>query len=208
MDIYPTLTKCIHCGTSEINEFFDLKQGRMFICWHCCHRVPVESPQSVRCLHCESTQATEFYDEHEGVVIECPDCGHREFSGQISVEYPRPVECSQCGNPQASQFEDDGFGFTTLCLNCGREERKGPIRDDEDNICGWKHEVKFGAGCLQYRQNSRAAVTWHPLHTAQDAAECEKVTRERLRNGEYVAKDTCLTRWDSKTRQTVTVLFI
>jgi DNA-directed RNA polymerase subunit RPC12/RpoP len=148
MSIYSTLTKCIKCGTSEIREFFDLKQNRIFICWHCGYCVAAESPQCVRCIHCKSTRATEFYDEQDGAVIECPDCGHREFSGQSSVEYPRVVDCSQCGNPQASEFDDDGFGIMTLCLNCGREESKGPIYDDKENTCGWKHEVKFGAGCL------------------------------------------------------------
>lgn len=47
MPIYPTLTKCMQCGTSEITEFFDQKEGRIFICWHCSHRVAAESPQSV-----------------------------------------------------------------------------------------------------------------------------------------------------------------
>jgi hypothetical protein len=59
MPIYPTLTKCMQCGTSEITEFFDQKQGRIFICWHCSHRVAAESPQSVRCIHCKSIRATE-----------------------------------------------------------------------------------------------------------------------------------------------------
>lgn len=208
MPIYPTLTKCMRCGTSEITEFFDQKQGRIFICWHCSHRVAAESQQSVRCIYCKSIRATEFYDEQDGVVIECPDCGCHEFSGQSFIEYPRVVECSQCGNTQASEFEDDGFGIVIMCLNCGRYESKGPICDDSGNTCGWKHEVKFGAGCLQYRQKGEATVTWLSLHTTQEAADCEKVTRERLRNGEYVAKDTYLTRWDLKTRQTVTVLFV
>jgi DNA-directed RNA polymerase subunit RPC12/RpoP len=205
---YSTPTKCIQCGRSEVSEFFDVKQGRIVICGYCGHRVAADSPQSVVCFHCKSTRATEFYDEQAGVVIECPDCGHRKFSGESFVEYPRVVECPQCGNTQASESDDDGFGIMILCLECGREENKGPVCDDKGNVCGWIHEVKFGAGCLQYRQKSDAAVTWCPLHTTEEAAECEKVTRERLRNGEYVPKDTCLTRWDLNTRQTVTVLFI
>jgi hypothetical protein len=167
----------------------------------------VESTQSVRCVHCKSTDAYEYYDEQDGVVIECPECGNREFSGQSFVEYPRAVECSQCGNTEASEFDDeDGFGIMIYCFNCGRAESTGPIWDDALNACGWKHEVKFGAGCLQYRQKDKTAITWRPLHATQEADECERDTREKLRNGEYIENDTYLTRWDIKTRQAVTVL--
>jgi hypothetical protein len=206
MPIYATPTKCMQCDCLEIGDFFDGKQGLTFICWHCGHCLAVESTQPVRCVHCKSTEASEYYDEQDGVVIECPDCGYRKCSGQRFVEYPRVVECSQCGNTQASEFDDEGLGITILCLNCGREESKGPICDDAGNACGWKHELKFGAGCLQYRQRGEATVTWRPLHTAQEAEQCEKVTREKLRNGEYVEKDTYLTRWDLKARRAVTVV--
>jgi DNA-directed RNA polymerase subunit RPC12/RpoP len=201
---YSIPTKCIRCGTSEISDFSDEYQGRIFVCWLCSHRTTAECPQSARCIHCKSTQATEFYNEQVGVVIECPDCGSYEISEQRSVEYPRVVECSQCGNTQASEFDDDGI--IILCLKCGREESKSPIRDTKGNVCGWKHEVKFGAGCLQFRQKDRDTVLSIPLHTTEEAAEREEVTRERLRNGEYVESDTYLTRWDLETRQTVTVL--
>jgi len=191
MSIYSVLTKCIQCGSSETSQFVDENGGRIFICWHCGHRIAAESTKSVVCIHCKSTWATEFNDEQDGVVIECSDCGHRKLSGQSFVEYPRAVECSQCGNTQANEYDDDdGFGIVIMCLSCGRYESKGTICDENGNTCGWKHEVKFGAGCLQYRREREAAVTWRPLHTAQEAAECEKMIRERLRNGEYVEKDT------------------
>jgi hypothetical protein len=98
-----------------------------------------------------------------------------------------------------------GLGIVILYLNRGREESKGPICDDTGNAFGWKHEIKFGAGCLQYRQKGETAVTWHPLHTTQEATECEEVTREGC-GMENVERDTYLIRWDLKTRQTVTVL--
>jgi hypothetical protein len=107
---------------------------------------------------------------------------------------------SQCGNTQACESDDYGIGITIPCLNCG------PIYDDELHACGWQHEVKFGAGCLQYRREGDATVGWQHLHTTQEVEQCEKVTREKLRNGEYVEKDTYLTRWDPKTRRTETVL--
>jgi hypothetical protein len=199
-------TKCVHCDALEIHDFFDQNGARTFICWHCGHCVAVGSTQSVRCVHCNSAEASEYYDEQDGVVIECPDCGHRKFSGLRFVQYPGAVECSQCGNTQACESDDYGIGITILCLNCGREEIKSPIYDDELNACGWQHEVKFGAGCLQYRREGDATVGWQHLHTTQEVEQCEKVTREKLRNGEYVEKDTYLTRWDPKTRRTETVL--
>lgn len=201
---YAIPTICIRCGISEISAFFDDKEGRIFVCWYCGHRTTAEYPQSVQCIHCKSTEATEFYDEQDGVVIECPDCGHYEISGQRSVEYPRVVECSQCGNSQAGEFDVDGSFIS--CLKCGREERKSPICDTEGNVCGWKHAVRFGAGCLHFKKKGEGTESWTPLHTTEEAIECEKVTRERLRNGEYVEEETYLTRWDSKTRQAITIL--
>jgi hypothetical protein len=203
---YSTPRKCIRCGTSEITPFFDEEQGYVFICWHCGHCTTTEFPQYIRCILCTSSQAIEFYDEQDGVVIECPGCGHRESTGQNFFEYPKAVKCSQCGNTQASEFDSELYAIIILCLKCGRQETNGPIWDAAGNASGWKHEVKFGAGCLQCRQKDTDTISWTPLHTAEEAAECEKVTRERLRNGEYVESDTYLTRWDLETRQTVTVL--
>ncbi len=202
----PTVSKCFHCGSPEITQFWEERDGSVVMCSHCGHRVVSDFPGATKCLHCKNVDAIEFYDLTDGIVIVCSQCGHRDYSGQDFPEYPRAVQCSQCGNPEAMEnFEYSMASIWVMCNRCGRSEETGPADDDGD-YSGWKREVKFGAGFLQYRLAEEASIYLKALHTAQQVADAEKLVRKELGSGKYAVDDTYLTRWNPATRQVETIL--
>lgn len=209
MPEYPIVTNCYRCGSSQVTRFWDEVDGSVVMCWHCGHRV-LKDPKDTKCPKCGNVDAMESFDDKDGVIILCCGCGHFESSGMILEIYPRATKCAQCGNPQACEFYDEYCtveAVEILCRRCGHTEYTGTVvNDKEAEPCGWKHEVNYGAGFLQFRPKGQRRSIGKPLHTAKQVDDAERLVREKLAKGDYGAHGTYLTRWNRTSRQVEIVI--
>jgi Zn ribbon nucleic-acid-binding protein len=200
---YPTITNCYQCGSAEITQYCDEDINHVVACWHCGHRV-CSAPSATQCPKCGHSDAIDFYDSADGVVFACPRCGHNQITGQTFPIFPKKIKCPQCEGLDADEIYDESEdGVLVLCSLCGRTDYIGNVIDDKTtDRCGWKHEVKYGAGCLHYRLAGQTlGSTIQPLHTLKEVDDAERQLREKLKTGEYESGGTYLTRWNQDTRQ-------
>ena len=210
MPEYPTVTNCYRCGSSQVTQLSYEVDGfvvKYLQCWHYGHSVS-ENPKDTKCPNCGNADAMESYDDTDGVVILCCGCGHFESSGLILAIYPRTTKCTQCGNPQACEFNDEySYEVEILCSCCDHTECTETVLSDEEyEPCGWKHEVKYGAGFLQYRPKGESLPVGQTLHTAKQVDDAERLVRKKLASGDYDPDGTYLMRWNQNTRQVETVI--
>jgi hypothetical protein len=83
-----------------------------------------------------------------------------------------------------------------------------PIWTDNQEVCGTKCEVKFGAGVMQYTVRGDTLSPVRPLHSPEEVVAAEKLLRDKLRTGVYEGHSTWLTRWNRENQQVETVLGI
>jgi hypothetical protein len=109
------------------------------------------------------------------------------------------VTCPQCRNAEAD-FEFCDYRETTMCSRCGYWERWVP-QYGGDKCCGWKHEIRHGAGTLWYRSTGGIAFTSHCLNTKGQVRQAERWLREQQGIGKVEAGTAYLTRWNDETEK-------
>jgi tRNA G26 N,N-dimethylase Trm1 len=105
------------------------------------------------------------------------------------------VQCPQCGNREAD-FVFSNYREVTLCNHCGYRETWDPQYDD-GKCCGWKHEIRNGAGALWYRPIGSRAFTCASLQTNVQVRRAKRWLRQQLINGTVESKTAYLARWNS-----------
>jgi transcription elongation factor Elf1 len=204
MEGRPTVAKCYRCGSAKISEFYEEEEGTVIVCAHCGHRVVEAYETATKCPRCGNAEAVDSYDKTDGVVLECSCCGHRECSGWLLIE-DKYTKCPQCGNAEAHEIYDENeSGRVFWCERCGRHEFTGPVFFENTDYCGWKNEIEYGAGFMEYRKGDKTYARF--LHTAEQVACAEEELREKLLSGEYEANGMFLTRWNPEMKQVELVL--
>jgi hypothetical protein len=203
---YRPTSKCPRCGRVEISEQWGEEDNIVVTCWSCGHRVVEGHPNAVGCRRCGNPDASEYYDSTDAIVVECRICNPHDRAEAPVLETPRPIQCTQCGSLRAVEFfEEVTRAVEILCCHCGHTEYTGPIWDDKLMGVGWKREVRFGAGYMEYRPTG-GSVTMRALHTSEEVVAAEELLRDKLLSGEYEEYGTWLTRWNQETKQVETVL--
>ena len=108
------------------------------------------------------------------------------------------MKCPQCGYEIAdTEFNCRTSEQSLTCRKCGYCESTDAKWEGE-NLVGYTHNVKEGAGALLYRRKGAIGYAAYHLATPQEVADAEKWLREKLADGEVRPSSAYVSRWNGE----------
>lgn len=105
-------------------------------------------------------------------------------------------QCPQCGYEKAdAEFACHTSEERTDCRRCGYRESYEAEWDGE-NLVGYTHNMKEGAGVLFYRWKGAIGYSAYYLATQEEVTEAAKWLRDRLASGETRPSSPYVSRWN------------